>query len=236
MRRTIAATLFALAVAASAFGQAGGDEARREAEAGARAYRARKFAEAEQHWRRALELDPSQKNLPLLIARAAQQQYRPGDEGPENAAAGERALAAYQEILNRDPQDEDAFKAVALLYGQMGRDDKVRELFLWRANDFSAPADKRAEAFTALIGRLWQCSYEVTERAENKATEDVGGKPEVRYKMPADAGDFLRARQCVTEGLGLAEQAVALDPKNANAFSHKVNMLREAAKLSEMEG
>src|SRR3954462_7321423 len=86
--------------------------ARTELNEGARAYRDGRFADAEQHFRRALELAPTQKNAPLFIARAVQQQYKPGDETPENVATGERAVAAYQDILNKEPQNDDAYKAI----------------------------------------------------------------------------------------------------------------------------
>jgi TonB family protein len=237
MRRALAAIALTLAASAAVFGQAGAaDEARREINEGARAYRAGRFAEAEQRFRRALELDPSQKNAPLFIARAVQQQFKPGVETPENMAAGERAVAAYQEVLAKDPANDDAYKAVVFLYGQMKNDEKVVELLLSRANDFSLANDKRAEAFVILASRQWQCSYDVTEQKENKATENKPDKVVIKHKMPADQGDFIRARQCVTEGLQLAEQAVALSPKNPNALSYKANLLREAAKLAEMEG
>src|SRR5215212_902080 len=237
MRRALAAIALTLAASAAAFGQAGAaDEARRELNEGARAYRAGRFEEAERRFRRALELDPTQKNAPLFIARAVQQQYKPGVQTPENLAIGEKAVAAYQEILAKDPANDDAYKAVVFLYGQMKNDAKVVELLLSRANDFSLANDKRAEAFVILASRQWQCSYDVTEQKENKATVQNPDKILVQYKMPADQGDFMRARQCVTEGLQLAEQAVTLSPKNPNAQSYRANLLREAAKLAEMEG
>jgi TonB family protein len=236
MRRALAAALLALAAAASAFGQTNADEARRELNEGTRAYRYGKFEEAESHFRRALELDPEGKNTRVFIARAAQQQYKPGVQTPENIALGERAVAAYQEVLARDPANEDAYKAVVFLYGQMNQEDKVRELLLSRANDFSLPNEKRAEAFTILASKQWQCSYDVTEQKENKVTENKPDKAVTRYKMPADSGDFIRARECVNAGLQMAEQAVSLAPKNPNALSYKANLLREAAKLAEMEG
>ncbi|HEX8190279.1 MAG TPA: TonB family protein [Pyrinomonadaceae bacterium] len=236
MRRSLAAVLLALAAAGACLGQAGAQEARKELDLGARAYRAGRYAEAEQRFRRALELDPGGKNTRVFIARAVQQQYRPGDTTPENVAAGERAVAAYQEILDREPGNEDAYKAVLFLYGQMKNDDKVRELLLARANDSSLPNDSRSEAFVILASRQWNCSYDITEQKENKATEQKPDKVVVRYRMPADQGDFIRARQCVTEGMQLAEQAVTLSPKNPNAWSYKANLLREAAKLAEMEG
>jgi TonB family protein len=235
-RRVLAAIVLALAASAAAFGQTNAAEARKEMDMGARAYRGGRFAEAEQRFRRALELDPSQKNAPLFIARAVQQQFKPGVTTPENLALGERAVAAYQEILNRDPANDDAYKAIVFLYTQMKNEEKVNQLLLQRANDFSLPNDKRSEAFVVLAGRQWNCSFDITEQKENKATESKPDKIVIKYKMPADQGDFIRARQCVTEGLRLAEQAVSLAPKNANAMSYRANLLREGAKLAEMEG
>jgi TonB family protein len=236
MKRALAAIILTLAASAATLGQANAQEARKELDLGARAYRAGRYAEAEQRFRHALELDPEGKNTRVFIARAVQQQYKPGGTTPENVAAGERAVAAYQEILNREPGNEDAYKAVVFLYTQMKNEEKVRELLLQRANDPSLPNDRRSEAFVILASKHWQCSYDVTEQKDNKKTEEKENKILFHYKMPADQGDFIRARQCMTEGMQLAEQAVALSPKNSNAWSYKANLLREAAKLAEMEG
>ncbi|HEX7318449.1 MAG TPA: TonB family protein [Pyrinomonadaceae bacterium] len=236
MRRVLVAIVLALAASAAVLGQTNAEEARKELNLAARAYRAGRFEEAEQRFRRALELDPEGKNTRLFIARTVQQQYKPGVQTPENLAAGERAVAAYQDILARDPANEDAYRAVVFLYAQMKNEEKVNELLLARANDFSLPNDRRADAFVILASKQWQCAYDVTERKENKATEQTPDKAAVRYRMPADQGDFIRARACAAEGLQLAEQAVALSPKNPNAWNYKANLLREAAKLAEMEG
>lgn len=236
MRKTLAALALALAASAVCAGQTNAEAARQELNLGARAYRAGRYAEAEQRFRRALELDPSQKNASLFIARAVQQQFKPGDASPENVAAGERAVAAYQDILKADPANDDAYKAVVFLYGQMKNEQKVQELLLGRANDFSLPNERRAEAFVILASRQWQCSYGVTEQKENKTTEQQPDKVLVKYRMPADQSDHLRARQCAADGLQLAEQALTLAPNSRNAWSYKSNLLREAAKLAEMEG
>ena len=208
--------------------------AKAELNEGARAYKDGRFADAEQHFRRALELDPAQKNAPLFIARAVQQQYKPGDPSPENVATGERAVAAYQDILNSDPQIEDAFKAIVFLYGQMKRDDKVDEMLTQRANDPSVPDEKRAEVLVVLASKQLKCSYDITERRENRKRDTKSGR--VTYRMPADAETFQKARQCADEGLRLVEQAVSLDPNSPSAWSYKANLLREASKIAEMEG
>ena len=236
MRRALAAIALALAAAAAAFGQTNAEGAQKELDAGAQAFRERRFAEAERHYRRALELDPEGKNTRLFIARAAQQQYKPDDASPENLAAGERAAAAYQEILSKDPANEDAYKAVVFLYTQMKRDDKVNEFLASRANDFSAPNRQRAEAFTILASKQWQCSYDITEQKDNKTTVNEPNRILIKYKKPANQADFDKAQQCTTEGLKLAEEAASLDPNNPNSWSYKANLLREKMKLAEMTG
>jgi tetratricopeptide (TPR) repeat protein len=202
---------------------------------GARSYREGQFAVAEEKFRTAFELDPSQKNAPLFIARAVQQQYKPGVNTPENIALGERAISAYEDILKSDPGNEDAYKAIVFLYGQMKRDEKVTELLTQRAGSGPSP-EKRAEALTILASKKWNCSFEITEQKENKSTENKPDKILVHYKKPANQGDFDKAQQCTTEGLALAEQATSLDPNNPNAWSYKANLLREKSKLAEMSG
>src|SRR2546423_407139 len=203
---------------------------------GARAYRDGRFSDAEEKFRTAYGLDPTQKNAPLFIARAIQQQYKPGGPAQENIAVGERAIAAYQDILKQDPQNEDAYKAVVYLYGQMKQDDKVKQLLTERASLQSVPADKRAEALVILASQQWKCSYDITEQKENKTTENKPDKVLIHYKKPGNQADFDKANQCATEGLQLAEQAVSLDPNNPNAWTQKTNILREKAKLAEMAG
>ncbi|HEY0172707.1 MAG TPA: hypothetical protein VGB98_16915 [Pyrinomonadaceae bacterium] len=202
---------------------------------GARAYKDGRFADAEARFREAYELDPSQQNAPTFIARAVQQQYKPGVQTPENLAVGEKAVGEYGKILQANPGNEDAYKAIVFLYGQMKQDEKVNELLMQRAG--SGPTPKaRAEALTILASKQWNCSYEITEQKENKTTENRPDKILIRYRKPANQADFDKANQCTTEGLRLAEQATSLDPNNPNAWSYKANLLREKSKLAEMAG
>jgi tetratricopeptide (TPR) repeat protein len=239
-RTSIAALLVVLVAASGGCTLVNRVRAKNALNEGARAYKDGRFADAEERFRTAFDLDPSQKNAPVFIARAVQQQYKPGVQTPENLAVGEKAVAAYQDILNRDPANEDAYKAVVFLYGQMKNDEKVQEMLIQRANLATAAPERRAEAYTILASKQWQCSYDITEQKENKETqtqtEQDKVKVAVKYKKPANQADFDKARACVTEGLKLAEQAVSLDPNNPNSWSYRANLLREAAKLAEMEG
>src|SRR5262245_23762143 len=93
----------------------------------ARAYREGRFVEAEGYSRRAAELNPSNKTAPTFIARSIMRQYRPGVQTPDNIAKAQEAIDAYQQILNKDPKDDEAYKAIAYLYGAIKQEDKLRE-------------------------------------------------------------------------------------------------------------
>src|SRR6476659_7315791 len=91
----------------------------------AKAYREGHFPEAEQHSRRAAELDPNNKTAPMFIARTIHAQYRSGVQTPENIAKANEAITAYQNILDKNPKDEEAYKAIAYLLGETKEDAKL---------------------------------------------------------------------------------------------------------------
>ena len=204
----------------------------------ARAYREGRFVEAEQHSRQAAQLDPNNKTAPMFIARTIHMQYRPGVQSPENIAKAQEAIAAYQEILNNNPQNEEAYKAIAYLYGALREEQKLRDWITSRAANDSIDATKRAEAYIVLASKDWQCSFNITESPTVKVTtvDPTKNKATVSYKKPADAKEFNQAQMCVKQGLAEAENAIKFDPNNESAWSYKTNLLLEASKLAEMDG
>jgi tetratricopeptide (TPR) repeat protein len=203
----------------------------------ARAYHDGQFEEAEAYSRRALELDPNSKSAPLFIARTLHAQYKPGVQAPENLAKANEAIQAYQKILERDPKNEEAYKAIAYLYGATKQDDKLRSWILSRANDPSADPVKRSEAYTILASKDWDCSYKITELPTNHTTSlEAGNRAKITYKKPAQQKDFDTAQACVKRGLEEVENAIKLDPNSESAWSYKTNLLIEAARLAEMDG
>jgi tetratricopeptide (TPR) repeat protein len=203
----------------------------------ARAYHEGHFEEAEQYSRRALELDPDSKTAPLFIARTIHAQFRPGVQAPENMAKANEAIQAYQKILEKDPKSDEAYKAIAYLYGATKDEDKLRSWISARALDSSAEPEKRAEAYTILASKDWDCSFKITELPTNKTTTlAAGNRATVSYKKPAQQNDFDSAQACVKRGLEEIENAIKLDPNSESAWSYKTNLLIEASKLAEMDG
>jgi tetratricopeptide (TPR) repeat protein len=204
----------------------------------ARAYREGRFEEAEGHSRRAAELDPDNKTAPMFIARTLHAQYRPGVQSPENIAKANQAIEAYQKLLEQNPKDEEAYKAIAYLLGATKADDKLRQWITARAASDSTEPEKRAEAYIVLASKDWDCSFKITELPSNKTTtiDPSTNKATVSYKKPGDQKEFDTAQMCVKQGLAEAENAIKFDPNNESAWSYKTNLLLEAAKLAEMDG
>jgi tetratricopeptide (TPR) repeat protein len=202
----------------------------------ARAYREGKFEEAEQHARKALSYDPDSRTAAIFIARVLHQQYKPGIDAPDNVQKARDAIAAYQHILEQDPNNDEAYKAISVLYAAIKDEAKLRDWIQKRAVDPNMAPEKRAEAYGILAGKDWDCSYKVTELPDVKITSNEGGKPTVTYKKPKDQKDFDAIQKCVVRGLEEAETAIKLDPNNESAWSYKTNLLLEAAKQAEMDG
>ena len=204
----------------------------------ARAYREGRFVEAEQHSRAAAELDPNNKTAPMFIARTIHAQYRPGVQSPDNVAKAQEAIEAYQKLLEKNPKDEEAYKAIAYLYGAIKEDDKLRQWISARAASDTTEPTKRAEAYVVLASKDWDCSFKITELPTNKITtvDPANNKATVSYKKPKDQKEFDQAQMCVKQGLAEAENAIKFDPNNESAWSYKTNLLLEASKLAEMDG
>jgi tetratricopeptide (TPR) repeat protein len=234
----IAIVLAVLVAISSGCGVVNRIRAKNQLNEAARSYREGKFPEAEQHSREAAELDPDNKTAPMFIARTIHAQYRPGVQTPENIAKAQAAIEAYQKILAKNPKDEEAYKAIAYLYGAIKADDKLRDWIAARANSDSVEPEKRSEAFVVLASKDWDCSFKITEQPGVKTTsvETTTNKATVSYKKPREQKEFDQAQMCVKQGLVEAENAIKFDPNNESAWSYKTNLLLEASKLAEMDG
>jgi tetratricopeptide (TPR) repeat protein len=231
-----AIVLAVLVVSSSGCGVINRIRAKNELNEAARSYRESHFDEAEQHSRRALELDPGNKTAPLFIARTIHAQYRTGVTTPENLAKANEAIAAYKKILEANPKDEEAYKAIAFLYEKLKEDDKLRQWILARANDERMEPEKRSEGYVVLASKDWNCSFQITDLPTNKITAVENNKATVSYKKPKDQKDFDKAQICVKRGLEEIENAIKFDPNSESAWSYKTNLLLEASKLAEMDG
>ena len=202
----------------------------------AQAYREGHIEEAEQHAKRALYLDPDNPTAPIFVARIIHQQYKQGVDTPDNIAKAKEAVEAYKAVLQKDKSNEEAYKAISVLYAFTKDDQHLREWIMARANDTTVSNEKRADAYAILSGKDWDCSFKITELPDVKQTGIEGGTAKVTFKKPKEQKDFDKIQRCVVQGLQEAETAIKFQSDNESAWSYKTNLLIESARIAEMNG
>lgn len=208
-------------------------EAKLELDQAARAYREGKFDEAQWHSERALALDPKNKTAPLFVARTIHAQFKHGDFSSVNVERAQEAIAAYKRILSKNPLDDEAYKAIAWIYGELKEDDLLRNWIFQRANDTSFDNERRSEAYVVIASKDWDCSFKLTELPSHKITTKNAF---IEYHKSTDEIEFENARQCAFRGLEMADLAITLKADSESAWSYKTNLLLELSKFAEMSG
>ena len=104
--------------------------ARDQINKGVQSYKNAKYEEAIEHFKNAVQLDPSLLNARLYLATAYMQQYIPGADSPENNRFAEQAIDEFQKVLDSNPPKEQkilALKGIASLYFNMKKMDEAKK-------------------------------------------------------------------------------------------------------------
>jgi tetratricopeptide (TPR) repeat protein len=209
---------------------------------GAKAYKDRKYKEAEGLFRAAVNRDPDGKTeegktAQLFLARTLHSQYV-GNRS-ENSLA-EQAIEAYKKVLTENIGDNSSFKAVANLYENLGKNDEWLKWVTDRSNNEAVPPEQRAEALTTLAARKYSCANEISDKPEVKKEVTKGTIKVYEFKKPENTAEFDTLVQCTNEGYALIEKALELDKKagieSDSTYSYKANLLVQKMRIAEMDG
>lgn len=205
---------------------------------GAAAYQGRKFQEAQELFRQAVARDPKGETVEgrtaqLFLARTLHSEYI-GNRRATNLA--EQAIQEYQKVLASDPKDQSAYKAVANLYENLGKDEEWLKWVTARSTNESVPGEQRAEALTSLAAKKNTCANEISDTEETKKTVTRDGKPSFEFVKPADQAKFDELKRCAQEGVEMTRKAVELDPNSDSAWSYHTSLLIQNMRVAEMEG
>lgn len=209
---------------------------------GAKAYKDRKFKEAEQYFRTAVSRDPEGKTqegktAQLFLARTLHSQYV-GNRS-DNALA-EQAIEAYKKVLAEKIDDNSSFKAVANLYENLNKNEEWLKWVTDRTNNEQVPPDQRAEALTSLAARKYSCANDISDTPAVKKEVTKGTTKVYEFKKPENPQDYETLKQCTEEGLVLIDRALELDKKagveSDSTWSYKANLLVQKMRVAEMDG
>jgi Flp pilus assembly protein TadD len=101
-------------------------QARDNLNKGVRAFREAHYENAVNYFQKAIELDPELSMAEVYLGTAYLQQYIPGAMSEDNQKNADMAIATFQKILQREPNNPSAIAGLASIYQNTGQLQKAR--------------------------------------------------------------------------------------------------------------
>ena len=205
--------------------------ARDQLNKGVQAYKNAKYEDAIEHFKNAVEMDPSLINARLYLATAYAQQYIPGADSPDNNRYAEQAIDVFKQVLDLHPPKEQqvhSLKGIASLYFNMKKFDLAKDYYQKVAE--LDPNDPETYYSIAVID--WTQSYQ--RRMDERAK--LGLKPTDDLKDKKDCAELLKtiktqSEPAVQDGIQKLQKAIELRPDYDDAMAYLNLLYREQADL-----
>jgi tetratricopeptide (TPR) repeat protein len=213
-----------MAVAAVALSTTGCNKlrARDQLNKGVASYKNARYEQAIEHFKDAVELDPSLQNAKLYLAAAYVAQYIPGVDSPENLQNANGAIAQYKSVLEQDPKNVNSMKGIAGLSLQMKKFDDAKAYYR-KAIDLD-PNDPEAYYSIGVID--WTMAFQ--PRMEERAK--MGLRPDEPLKDKRACAK-LREKDgpAIQDGIDNLNKALSLRQDYDDAMAYMNLMYREKA-------
>ena len=234
MRRYKLAPLCAvllLAVVAGGCSALSALKARDQLHKGVDSYRNGKFQAAIEHFKSAIQLDPSLINARLYLATAYAQQYVPGGDTPENLKTGQQAIDAFEDVLKMDPKNSTALASIGQIYYNMKNFDKAKDFQRQRIQ--VEPNNPEPYYWIGVIdyGICFQVDGKVRHDLNLMVPDKTGNLPplpEKYRKQVAEANSKL-----IDEGIDALNKALELKPNDFASMAYLNLMYRQRADIAE---
>jgi tetratricopeptide (TPR) repeat protein len=205
--------------------------ARDQLNKGVQAYKNAKYEDAIEHFKDAVELDPSLINARLYLATAYMGQYIPGADSPDNNRFAEQAIATFKEVLDKNPPKEQqihSLKGIASMYFQQKKWNDAKEYY-----DKVAQLDPNdPETYYSIAVIDWTQSYQ--KRMEERAK--LGLKPTDELKDKKDCATIITNIKAINgpmvdDGVAKLQKALQLRPDYDDAMAYLNLLYREKADM-----
>lgn len=195
---------------------------------GAQAFRNAQYAEAVEHFKTAVELDPTFPVARLYLATAYMQQYIPGAESPENAQMAKAAYDNFMKVLEQDPKNTVAIASIASLYLNQKKWDDAQQWY----EKLIAVDPNNADAYYSLGFIAWSKWYPIygMARADLGMKQDDPG-PLKDKKVRAELKE--KYLPIINSGLQALDKTLQINPEYEDAMSYENLLIRERADLMD---
>jgi Tfp pilus assembly protein PilF len=203
-------------------------QARDHLNKGVNAFKNAQYPEAVEHFKQAVELDPSYTNARLYLATAYMQQYIPGSESDDNMKMANAAESTFKDVLKDDPKNSTAIAYLASLYLNEKHWDESKAWY----DKLTTVDPKSAVGFYSKGFIAWSQWYP----ADGTARANLGMKPDdpgpikdkkVREELKAKYASVIQ------EGLNDLDEALKVDPEYDDAMAYENLLIRERADLAD---
>src|SRR5215469_3829963 len=201
-------------------------ESRDQLNRGTQAFKNAQYAEAVEHFKRAIELDPQFPVARLYLATAYMQQYIPGADSEENLRMASAAYDNFMKVLEQDSKNSVAIASVASLYLNQRKWDDAQQWY----EKLIALDPNNADAHYSLGYIAYQKWYPAygTARAEMGLKQDDPGPFKDKKVKEQLKVQWLPV---ITHGLDELDTTLKIDPERDDAMAYKNLLIRERADL-----
>jgi tetratricopeptide (TPR) repeat protein len=213
-------------------------KSRDEMNKGVQAYRANHYAEAVNHFKNAVEYDPTNQNAQLYLATSYMIQWIPGAESPDNKKSYDMARKTFEEVLKKDPKNSLALASMASMAynaASSGNPDQkvaaLEEAKKWNQRRIEVnPNDPEAYYYLGVIN--WAEAFPPLQSArvqERMKPDDPGPikDPKIREQLKA------KYQNLIEEGINNLKKCLSIDKENEDAMSYLNLLLRKKADLED---
>ena len=205
---------------------------------GVAAFRGARYSDAVEHFKQAIELDPTNPNARLYLATAYMQQWIPGADSPENIKMANTAREEFNKVLDQDPKEKTALASLAsLAYNEAAslsldqKQVKFDEAAKWNHKLVEVDPQNK-EAYYSLGVIAWAKWYPalMTARANLRMKpEDPGPIKDKKVKE----GLRTQYASIVDGGIQDLQKALDIDKEYDDAMAYMNLLVRERADLVE---
>jgi tetratricopeptide (TPR) repeat protein len=195
---------------------------------GVQAYKANRFEQAEDFFRKAISMDPELAVAKLYLATACFSQYVPGGDSPENKQKADCAIEQYKSVLESTPNQQTkvlSIKGLASIYFSMKDFENAKG---WDKKAIEADPNDPENYYSAAVVD-WTESYVPRMEARNKAGITKPEDPIKDKKLCEEIKD--KNEQRVQEGIDLLNKALTIRKDYEDAMSYLNLLYRERADI-----
>jgi tetratricopeptide (TPR) repeat protein len=205
---------------------------------GVQAYKNMHYAEAVNHFKQAVDLDPNSANARSYLAMSYMVQWVPGSDAPDNLKNLQAARKTFQDVLDKDPKNSLALASMASMsYNEASAgtpDEKkaaLEQAMKWNQRRIEVdPKDAEAYYFLGVIA--WSQAYPAIMTARTGVHMPAAQEGPIKdAKLRAELKE--KWEPVIDSGLDDLKKALAVDPENEDAMSYINLLLRRKADLED---